>query len=148
MQKTIAFTASLLLCLGGSAVSAQAQSINDALARLDRIASGEYAREVERAQSRTPAANWTPARIRSEARQAVLDELRDPSSARVRNVRRFQSDNGSTIFCGEVASRNGYGGMSSFHRFEAGVTTRGETSARVDPRDNSWSAAYFNTAWN
>ena len=117
------------------------------LAGLQNLADGGYAACVERRRAQQPVVNWTPVQIRSAGHRAVLSELRDPSSAQFRNVRRIQRDNGSTVFCGEVNARNGYGGMAGFTRFEAVVNNRGEASAQLDSPDNL-AGAYFNTAWN
>lgn len=116
------------------------------MARLRNLSDGTYAACVEAQRSRTPQVSWGPARIQTEARNAVLAALRDPASAQFRNVRRIQHANGTTMFCGEVNARNGYGGMAGFKRFEAGVTDRGEASARLDDQEGL-NAAYFRDAW-
>ncbi|MCV0414130.1 MAG: hypothetical protein K5831_04520 [Brevundimonas sp.] len=132
------------LCM---AAPASAQSMAEVTERINRIASGEYARQVEAERARTPTVNWSAAQIRAAGRGAVLAELRDPASAEFRNVRRIQHDNGSTMFCGEVNARNGYGGLAGFRRFEAGVTNRGRASAQVDSSE-TLTGSYFDAAWN
>src|SRR3989344_5048867 len=122
-------------------------SLAEVTERLRRIASCEYAAQVEADRARTPTVNWSPAQIRAAARRAVTSKLREPSSAQFRNVRRIQHDNGTTMFCGEVSGRNAYGGVSDFKRFEAGVTIRGDASAQVDDQ-TGMVGSYFNTAWN
>lgn len=122
-------------------------SLDAATERLRRIASGEYAAQVEAERARQPAVNWSPAQIRAAARRAVAGKLREPSSAQFRNVRRIMHENGTTMFCGEVSGRNAYGGVSDFKRFEVGVTSRGDTSAQVDDQ-SGMVGSYFNTAWN
>lgn len=122
-------------------------SLAAATERMRRIASGEYAAQVEAERVRQPTVNWSPAQIRAAARRAVTSKLREPASAQFRNVRRIQHDNGTTMFCGEVSGRNAYGGVSDFKRFEAGVTIRGEASAQVDDQAGMV-GSYFNTAWN
>lgn len=144
MKKFISISALALWMT--SAPPALAQTMNEVLARAERLASGEYARQVEAERARTPSVSWGPARIQSTAKQTVLSELRDPSSAQFRNVRRIQHSNGTTMFCGEVNARNGYGGMAGFKRFEAGVTNRGEASAMLDDQDGL-TGAYFRDAW-
>ncbi|MFB7879977.1 hypothetical protein [Brevundimonas diminuta] len=142
----------------GGAASAQADacstnggyppgSPNAVMARMRNIASGAYAACVEAQRARTPPVDWTPTRIRTAARQAVTNKLRDPSSAQFRNVRRIEHSNGSTMFCGEVNGRNAYGGMSGFQRFEAGVGTTGNATAMIDGGEEL-NAAYFEGAWN
>jgi hypothetical protein len=159
-MKRIVFAISVLTAViaFGGAASAQADacstnggyppgSPNAVMARMRNIASGAYAACVEAQRARTPPVNWTPTRIRTAARQAVTDKLRDPSSAQFRNVRRIEHSNGSTMFCGEVNGRNAYGGMSGFQRFEAGVGTTGNATAMIDGGEEL-NAAYFEGAWN
>lgn len=159
-MKKIVFAISVLTAViaFGGAASAQADacstnggyppgSPNAVMARMRNIASGAYAACVEAQRARTPPVNWTPTRIRTAARQAVMDKLRDPSSAQFRNVRRIEHSNGSTMFCGEVNGRNAYGGMSGFQRFEAGVGTTGNATAMIDGGEEL-NAAYFEGAWN
>lgn len=129
------------------AFEASAQTPAEVMARLEALASGEYAARVEAERARTPVVRWSQSQIRDAARQAVLDELREPSSARFRNVRRLDPINGTTTFCGEVSALNGRGGYSHFVRFESGVTDRGQASAQFDSRDLT-TAAYFQTTWN
>ncbi|MNS23535.1 hypothetical protein D3C72_553530 [compost metagenome] len=116
------------------------------MARLRNLSDGTYDACVQARRARTPQVTWGPARIQTEARGAVLAKLRDPSSALFRNVRRIRHENGTTTFCGEVNARNGYGGMAGFQRFEAGVTDRGEASARLDDQEGL-NGAYFRDAW-
>ncbi len=159
-MKKIVFAISVLTAViaFGGAASAQADacstnggyppgSPNAVMARMRNIASGAYAACVEAQRARTPPVNWTPTRIRTAARQAVTDKLRDPSSAQFRNVRRIAHSNGSTMFCGEVTGRNAYGGMSGCQRFEAGVGTTGNATAMIDGGEEL-NAAYFEGAWN
>ncbi|WP_162938771.1 hypothetical protein [Brevundimonas naejangsanensis] len=159
-MKKIVFAVSVLAALvafGGTA-SAQTDpcstnggyppgSPNAVMARMRNIASGAYAACVEAQRARTPPVNWTPTRIHAAARQAVTDKLRDPSSAQFRNVRRIEHSNGSTMFCGEVNSRNAYGGMSGYQRFEAGVDRTGDASALIDGGE-ALNTTYFEGAWN
>ncbi len=159
-MKKIMFAISVLTAVVafGDAASAQADacstnggyppgSPNAVMARMRNLASGAYAACVEAQRARTPPVNWTPTRIRTAARQAVTNKLRDPSSAQFRNVRRIEHSNGSTMFCGEVNGRNAYGGMSGFQRFEAGVDRAGDASALIDGGEEL-NTAYFEGAWN
>ena len=159
-MKKIVFAISVVTAVVafGSAASAQADacstnggyppgSPNAVMARMRNIASGAYAACVEAQRARTPPVNWTPTRIRTAARQAVTDKLRDPSPAQFRNVRRIEHSNGSTMFCGEVNGQNAYGGMPGFQRFEAGVGTTGNATAMIDGGEEL-NAAYFEGAWN
>lgn len=114
--------------------------------RIDRLASGEYDRQVAAERARTPRVNWTAAQIRTAARTAVTNRLRDPGSAQFRNVRRHVNSLGTTTFCGEVNSRNVYGGMTGFRRFHSGVTDRGEASGRIND-EGGLMATVFQATW-
>ncbi|QYC09808.1 hypothetical protein [Brevundimonas nasdae] len=100
--------------------------------RIDRLASGEYDRQVAAERARTPRVNWTATQIRTAARSAVTNRLREPGSAQFRNVRRHVNSLGTTTFCGEVNSQNVYGGMTGFRRFHSSVSDRGEASGRIN----------------
>lgn len=116
------------------------------LAGIRGLSSGEYAACVERRRSTQPSMNWSATQIRSVARTAVLAELREPSSAVFRLVRRTQQANGTTTFCGEVSARNGHGGMSGFTRFQAAVTAQGDTSVQFDSPDLA-AKTHFEIGW-
>jgi hypothetical protein len=51
----------------------------------------------------------------SEVRAAVTDVLKDPASAKFRNIKR--SEKNRDVVCGYVNARNGYNGYSGFHSF-------------------------------
>ncbi len=141
----------LALILGAAAFAqaASAQSMAEVTARINRIASGEYAASVEAERARTPAVSRTQSQVRNAAKQAVLAELRDPTSAQFRNVRRITLENGTSVFCGEVNGRNGFGGYAGFVRFEAGVRrdADGDGFAQLDSQE-PLTRAYFQSAWN
>lgn len=147
MKKSVAIAGLGALGVCFVAFEASAQTPAEVMARLEALASGEYAARVEAERAHTPVVRWSQSQIRDAARQAVLDELRDPPSARFRNVRRLDPINGTTTFCGEVSARNGRGGYSDFVRFESGVTDRGRASAQFDSRDVTL-GSYFQTTWN
>ncbi len=50
---------------------------------------------------------------------AVREKLRDPQSARFRSVVFHTYQGNSPIVCGEVSSKNGFGGFSGYRRFIA-----------------------------
>lgn len=58
-----------------------------------------------------------------------------------------RSGTGQDLDVAMRSGRNAYGGVSDFKRFEAGVTSRGETSAQIDDQ-TGMVGSYFNTAWN
>jgi hypothetical protein len=94
-----------------------------------------------------PTVLHTAADFRREARRALIDTLRDPASARFRDVRRYPAPNGYT-FCGEVNARNGFGGMTGFIRFQAFANADGRTNAVMDDLDHQPGRSYFQAGWN
>ncbi|QIK95910.1 hypothetical protein G7076_05000 [Sphingomonas sp. HDW15A] len=52
------------------------------------------------------------------AEEKLKEALKDPESADLRNVR---VPGGASYACGEVNSRNGFGGMTGYKRFIAGA---------------------------
>lgn len=70
-----------------------------------------------------------------QGQQQVLERLRDPGSAQFRNLRigSLRSEEGSVIrsVCGEVNSRNGFGGYVGFQPF-ATVIERRQSPAHQD----------------
>lgn len=53
-----------------------------------------------------------------QTKDRVRNQLKDPKSAEFRNMR-FVTHQGTPAACGEVNSKNSYGGMSGFQRFVA-----------------------------
>jgi hypothetical protein len=51
-----------------------------------------------------------------EAKNEVAEAMRDPSSAEFRNVKSFKV-NTSTMVCGEVNGKNGFGAMAGYNYF-------------------------------
>lgn len=64
------------------------------------------------------------------AQEKVRELLRDPESARFKNISRH-----GDVVCGEVNSRNGFGGYAGFADFSYEIST-GE--ARVDDMDEGF----------
>lgn len=116
------------------------------MAQMRNISNGSYAACVERRRAQQPTVNWSESQITAAGRRAVTDHLRDPGSARFRNVSRHQLQNGTSVFCGEVNARNGMGGYTGFVRFEAAVSNRGTSSSQIDDQDGL-AGAYFSSAW-
>lgn len=55
-----------------------------------------------------------------KAKELVANQLRDPSSAQFRDLRRTRQG----VVCGEVNGKNGYGGYAGFQRFIAKPDTQ------------------------
>lgn len=56
-----------------------------------------------------------------KAKEAIKNQLKDPDSAKFRNVR-VSNFNDGQILCGEVNSKNSYGGYVGYRIFAAGIT--------------------------
>ncbi len=78
-------------------------------------------------------------RLRSDAKEAVRANLRDPGSAEFRDVVVVRKP-GSIAVCGEVNARNGFGGYTGFTQFMA---RDAKAALRSGPSD-----AAFVTRWN
>lgn len=52
-----------------------------------------------------------------EAKKEVSYQLRDPSSAQFRNLRTVRQQDGTVAVCGEVNSKNAFGGYGGFQDF-------------------------------
>lgn len=61
----------------------------------------------------------------------VADEMRDPESSRFRNVTVVVDANGSDALCGQINSKNAYGGYVGFEWFYAPIVALGKTSKAV-----------------
>lgn len=93
----------------------------------DRDASDRASREVQ----------WT---LRGQ--EAVRRMLKDPDSAEFRNVRFHQGKDGVPMTCGEVNSKNSFGGYGGFQRFiSAGRDELTYLSEQMDASD-------FAEVWN
>jgi len=55
-----------------------------------------------------------------KGKSAVKEILKDPESAKFKNVYFFRGDDGVPVTCGEVNSRNSFGGYAGFERFVSG----------------------------
>lgn len=63
----------------------------------------------------------TPAEVLRKVQSLVSYEMKDPDSAKFRNLR-FVKYNEKTVVCGEVNAKNSYGGYVGFENFIAGQT--------------------------
>ncbi|CAI8706763.1 DUF930 domain-containing protein [Pseudomonas sp. IT-196MI5] len=55
--------------------------------------------------------------LKEKARELVRARLKDPDAAKFQKLEPHKLDNGATIICGEVNSKNGYGGYTGFEKF-------------------------------
>lgn len=132
---------------GPSQQSGVGAEIADLQRRARAVASGEYQARARQQEAQAPVVLVTAADYRNAARRAVIELLRDPSSASFRNVIWSRTPNGGGYFCGEVNARNTFGGMSGFIRFQAFASPSGETRAEIDDEDGLV-GAYFAETWH
>ncbi len=60
-------------------------------------------------------------RFQVAAKDAMTNSLKDPGSAKYRDVTGHKVEaSGAYVFCGQVNSKNGFGGYTGFQRFVAG----------------------------
>lgn len=55
--------------------------------------------------------------LKEKARELVRARLKDPDAAKFQKLEPHKLDNGATIICGEVNSKNAYGGYAGFEKF-------------------------------
>lgn len=53
----------------------------------------------------------------TEAKKAVIRNLKDPDSAKFRNLRTIKTDKGLRLLCGEMNGKNSYGGYTGYVPF-------------------------------
>lgn len=80
-------------------------------------------------QPRTYPSEATPEEL-EVATTMVTDRLKDPDSARIRNVRLMQE--GGDLVCGEVNARNSFGGYTGFSHFVIMDGTREDPVVWID----------------
>lgn len=73
----------------------------------------------------------------AEAKRAVAEKLKDPSSAQFQNVR----ESGEYV-CGEVNGKNSFGAYSGFRRFVAGPL-----GVTLEPEEPGETRDYFGVIW-
>lgn len=75
-----------------------------------------------------------------KSKESVKNKLKDPDSARFRNIKDISLPDG-VVFCGEVNSKNSYGGYVGFTWFVAGVNGANIFTTSNRHRDASEDAA-------
>lgn len=79
-----------------------------------------------------------------DAKRAVADQFRDPSSAEFRKVFRRGYD-----VCGEVNAKNGFGAYVGFVRFVAlQISSQSNWTVIMEPNDLSDDERNFQTVWS
>lgn len=136
-----------LIALSGSPQqSGLGAEIADLQRRARDLASGDYEARIRQEDASATVVLVTAGDYRNAAREAVIELLRDPSSASFRNIIWSRTPNGGGYFCGEVNARSAFGGMSGFVRFQAFVSPNGATHAEIDDEDGLV-GAYFAETW-
>lgn len=91
-----------------------AESVQESFNRIN-------AEEVERVRSELSLSasvtkHLKPAALIAKAKERMLADLKDPDSAKFRNIHVREVD-GAKFVCGEMNAKNGYGGYIGFARF-------------------------------
>lgn len=87
---------------------------------------------------RTYPSDATPEEVEA-ATALVVERLKDPESARIRNVRVMKE--GGIPVCGEVNARNGFGGYTGYSHFVIMEGSPGSRVVWVDSSDEAIAAA-------
>jgi hypothetical protein len=86
-------------------------------------------------------ATWRQTAFITRSREAITQRLKDPESARFRNLYFHASQPGLMVTCGEVNARNSFGGYGGFKRFIANglpETSFLETDMKRAEFDKAW----------
>ena len=65
------------------------------------------------------------------AKRAVLGLLKDPESAKFKDVRFNETESGGAVACGLVNSKNSFGAFSGFQRFISNGKPRSEQDKNI-----------------
>jgi len=85
-----------------------------------------------------PARGPSDVELISMTETQLKGKLRDPGSAQLRNVR-VRATSGTRVVCGEVNSKNGFGGYSGFQRYVgAGSAVFLESELKAGEFDAVW----------
>lgn len=83
----------------------------------------------------------------ANARQAVLYQLKDPDSARFRDEFSMAKTHTRAV-CGQVNSKNSFGGYTGFHRFIVGNNKLSNASyVKLEPIEEGPDARIFTVFW-
>lgn len=105
--------------------------------------SSEAVRSTDSNNSPPPSSETkAPSRIHVQimAERNLKEALKDPDSAKLRNVK---VPTGAAYVCGEVNSRNAFGGMTGYKRFIAGAASTMPAAVEGENIDGS----EFASAW-
>lgn len=69
----------------------------------------------------------------------VRDSLKDPDSAKFRRLQAYRASNGTVRVCGELNSKNSYGGYNGFTRFAVSGA-----AVTIDSTRDAWARARLN----
>ena len=59
----------------------------------------------------------TPAKFMADLKRVVGSQLKDPMSAQYQNLHAYTGHGDKPVVCGQVNSKNAYGGYTGFHTF-------------------------------
>lgn len=89
-----------------------------------------------------------PEQAKALARTRMIETLRNPESARFRNVRYTRQSDGRIIFCGEINAQNGLGGHTGYTLFVTSVTRDREVNAEIAFERNGSSRMVVASVWS
>lgn len=78
----------------------------------------------------------TQAELLERAKALVAYDLKDPESARFRNLQVFHTSTGARAVCGEFNAKNSYGAYTGYKKFAAAK------SVVFTSEDTTWSVLY------
>lgn len=117
MKKT-PIIAAIVVALSGCAAMNAANQYNDSIWKLQNESLAQVS--FMSTSMATFLTTGTEEDAIEKAKQAVTDRLRDPGSAQFKKVRIVPYHQGKVV-CGEVNSKNAYGGYVGFTAFVAGI---------------------------
>jgi len=114
-MKEILFVFGAAMAITGCASSSSGYDPYEQLRQVSLSSVALYAASVKEAM-----ANDTPQQIIEKGKKALAEKLKDPDSAKFRNVRLVKYLD-SAVICGEINGKNSYGGYVGFVDFVGGI---------------------------
>lgn len=147
------------MALAGVAVCSDAPSLRQETARVSAADLARADADVELAAADTPVSERRPRKfipagnadhdsLKYAAEMNLRARLKDADAAKYRNVVLSQIEGGNLMLCGQVSSKNSFGGFTGFKRFiaspnpDAPTLVEGETSGLGAAVDASFPQAY------
>jgi hypothetical protein len=81
-----------------------------------------------------------PAKFLAAMQQIVGGQLKDPMSAQYRNLHQYSGHGDKAVYCGEVNSKNSFGGYTGFEMFIVDGNSETTLIGQYSPTDGSGKA--------